>query len=190
MVKSKIFAVILVLIFAFRIWQATGCENFKSFRFNPLSIKINVEEQTSIDVGINRNISRFFHNKISTGFYELTKSYVKIFNPRLLFEILGPIGSVLVILGVANIFKDKVILRLGHFFIVISALLFAILWLNPRVSFYLTAASLFSFTFWGISQVTKTKITGILFIFLVFITFWYFIFSWQMLTVCNQIFFN
>ena len=190
MVKSKIFAVILVLIFAFRIWQATGCENFKSFQFNPLAIKINVEEQTSIDVGINRNISRFFHNKISTGFYEFAKSYVSIFNPRILSEILGPVGLILLILAAVDIFRERKILMFSHLFIVMSVLLLAILWPNPKILFYMIAVSLFSFTFWGINHATKAKTAGILFFFLVIITFWYFIFDWQMSRVCNQIFFN
>ena len=190
MVKSKIFAVILVLIFAFRIWQSSGCRQFLGFHFNPLSIKITVESQTALDTQINRSIARFFHNKVSVGLFEFTKSYVSVFSPRFFLEILGPVGLILFILGITNIFRKKVLLGFMHLLIVMLIPLIVILWSNPRISFYILAISLFSLTFWGISQAAKTKSTRVLFLFLFFITFWYLLFSWQMPRVCNQIFFN
>ena len=188
--RSKVFIIILILIFSFRIWQTTGCRHFSGFQFNPLSIKINVESQTNTDLGLNRNISRFFHNKVSTGLFELTKSYASIYQPRFLLEVLGPLGLILVLFGLLNIFRKKKALGFTHLTFILFTSLITIFRPGPKISFYILASSWYSFSFWGISHFTKSLLLRTLFIFLAFLTLWYFIFSWQMSRVCNQIFFN
>src|SRR3972149_11435702 len=89
MVLTKLLVVILViLIFLFRIWQSSGCREFSGFLFNPLSIKINVESQVASDFSLDRNISRFFHNKLTAGIFELTTSFTSTFDSPYLLQIL------------------------------------------------------------------------------------------------------
>ncbi|OGD83118.1 hypothetical protein A2165_01920 [Candidatus Curtissbacteria bacterium RBG_13_40_7] len=190
MSRSKFLTLVLIFIFAFRIWQTTGCQNFKSYHFNPLSIKINVEEQTGIDVAVDRNISRFFHNKISAGIFELTKSFASIYKSRLLVEILGPVGLILTIFGLYDILKKKKIVGLIHIIVILTSSSTAIFIPNSKTSFYILAFSLYSFSFWGHSWFAKPLILRAFFILLAVLTFWYFLFNWQMPNICDEIYFK
>jgi len=138
---KKLFAIIVIFIFAFRIWQSTGCKDFISLSFDPKIVKISVEEQVSLDQGLSRQTARFFHNKASVGFFELAKFYSKLLEPRLILEVLGPIGIWAVALALTRPRK------LNRFAVFVSSIL--------------TVATL-----------------------------WYFAFSWQMQSICNEIFFN
>src|SRR3990167_727894 len=174
MVLTKLLVVILViLIFLFRIWQSSGCREFSGFLFNPLSIKINVESQVALDFSLNRNISRFFHNKVTVGVFELTKSLISTFDTRFLLEILGPLGLALVIFG-----------------LILLVAIFAIFSKNPKVSFYVLAFSWYSFAIRGLDYFWLNAKSLMILITLFFLTFWYFTFSWQMPTICKEIFFR
>ena len=189
--KIKIFfIIILVSLFVFRIWQTTGCKKFLSFYFNPLSIKVSVESNVNTDLGMDRNISRFFHNKATVGIFEFSKSFASTFQPRVLLEFLGPAGLILAIAAFLEVFKQKKYLRKFHFAVILIASFIAISTLNSKVSFFLLAISWYSFSLWGIDFFTKTKTAKIAFIILAVISFWYFIFDWQINTICNEIFFN
>lgn len=189
--KTKIFFIIVfAFVFGFRLWQTTGCQNFSNFYFNPLIIKIHVEEQRSLDLNINDASSRFFHNKASVGFFEFTKSYASVFNARHLLELLGPLGLVLIFLAIHNIFKKKKIVGFVHLTFILVCALLTILPINPKASFLLFALFLYSLLFWSIDFFIKNKKLTLFIIILIPITFWYFSFNWQMATVCNEIFFN
>ena len=181
---------LIILIYTFRLWQITGCKNFTDHRFIPLSVKINVESQTAVDIELNRTVARFFHNKVSAFLYEFTKTYLSTFSPKLLFETLGPVGIVLLILGIYEIYQKKRILGLIHFLGVLILPLFAIIFSFPKLEFYLLTLSRYSFSLWGINRATKSKLQVSVLLALVYLTFWYFIFNWQMKSACNNIFFN
>ena len=104
---KKILFFVLAGLFAFRLWQTTGCLKFSDYHFNSLSIKISVEDHVNTDGTLNRQTARFFHNKLITGIYEYSKSYLKLFEPRFLLDILGPLGLVLVILTIFKINNQK-----------------------------------------------------------------------------------
>ena len=178
------------MLFAFRIWQSSGCKSYAGFYFNPIAVRINVEEQRNLDKSTNRTLSKFFHNKASAFFWEVSKSYIFTTNPRFLLEILGPLGLFLAIASFANIVKtpkSKSALLLA--LIAISSLLL-ILPIDPKKTFYITAISWYIFSLLSASSFSKSsKLTG-LFLLLLFLSFWYFAFSWQMKAICNEIFFN
>src|SRR3989344_4368982 len=107
MAKNKfIFILALVALFSFRIWQTTGCKQFKGFLLNPIDIKIAVESQVLEDRNLQRPISRFFHNKISAGVFEVAKSYTATIDTRFLISFLGPIGLLSVIIAVVKVVKS------------------------------------------------------------------------------------
>ncbi|OGD93651.1 hypothetical protein A2697_01540 [Candidatus Curtissbacteria bacterium RIFCSPHIGHO2_01_FULL_41_44] len=189
--KIKIFFTILLFaLFGFRIWQTTGCRQFASFYFNPLAIKINVEEQVSLDSSLNRSVSRFFHNKLTIGIFEITKSYMQTFEPRFSLETLGPLGLILILTALFKVVKAPNIVGITHLLIVLIVSVFAILPVKPQTSFYILAVTRFSVAFWGLDYFLRTKPLAILFFGLGFLTLWYFSISWQMPTICNEIFFN
>ena len=191
MVLTKLLVVILViLIFLFRIWQSSGCREFSGFLFNPLSIKINVESQVALDFSLNRNISRFFHNKVTVGVFELTKSLISTFDTRFLLEILGPLGLTLVILVLVRIVREKKITEIAHFGLILVVAIFAIFSKNPKVSFYVLAFSWYSFAVRGVNYFWLNARSLMILIILFYLSFWYFIFSWQMPSICKEIFFR
>lgn len=193
MVKIKstnlIFSLILLIVFSFRIWQTTGCKNFTSYFFNPIAIKIAVESQMLDDGNLPKNLSRFFHNKISVGTSEILKSYAETIDIRFLISFLGPLGIFLIISAIYQIIKsrkqfDK--LWLAPF--LISFIL--LLPIDPKIAFYITALSWYLLTIRGISEFTRSNILKIAFIIFTVTTFWYFSFDWKMPFVCKEIFFN
>ena len=191
MTKTRFLAsLIIICLFAFRIWQTTGCRQFSSFYFNPLSIKINVESNIASDLGIERNISRFFHNKVTSGIFELTKSFTSTFNLRFLLELLGPLGLILTVSMIIRIIKKREITAIGHFGIILVASMVAIVPVNPKTAFSLFALAWYSFAARGIAYFSQGVKFWIIFIALSLFSFRYFIYSWQMLTICNDIFFN
>ena len=189
--KIKIlFIIVLFSLFSFRGWQTTGCKKFLSFYFNPLSIKVSVETNVNTDLGVDRNISRLFHNKVTVGIFELSKSFASTFQPRFLGEFLGPVGLILVVTAFLEVFKKRKYLAKFHFILILIASFIAIFTLSSKASFFLLVISWYSFSIWGIDLFLKTKLAKIVFILLVIMSFWYFIFGWQMNSICNEIFFN
>lgn len=191
MIKLKILALaILILLFAFRMWQTTGCRQFKSFRFNPLAIIIGVEAGVSSDKGVNRTISRFFHNKVSVGTYEVLNSFVDTFSPNFFLELFGPIGVVIAFstLQTSVINKRKLELLSLAIIIIFSAL--ALFIFNPKTAFYLLAISWYAFILLSAFSFLRNKLLLLILIFLALFTFWYFTFSWQLPAICHEIFFN
>jgi len=190
MLKIKLILVILAtLVFSFRIWQSTGCQEFFSFHFNPLIIKINVESQVLLDSALERNISRFFHNKVTVGVFEVTKSFVFTFNPRFLLGILGPAGLVLITLNFYKLFNKRNIINTSLFGLVLAVSFFNIIFTSPKFFFYLAAISWYLFALTAINYLTSLK-SKVILIVLIFLTFWYFIFSWEMNAICQRIFFR
>lgn len=179
-----------VTLFAFRIWQTTGCRHFAGFYFNPLTIVINVESQRSLDEDSKNSTPRFFHNKLTAGIFEYTKTYFSAFNPRFLLELLGPVGIVAVFFGVKNVVERRRTFGIFHLILILIASFIATLAISPKTAFFLIAFSWYSFTFQGIANFLTRKTYLAMFILLVPITLWYFFVSWQMPAICHDIFFN
>lgn len=189
--KIKVFAfAFLILLFSFRIWQTSGCKHFNSFYFNPLAIKISVESQVNLDGKENRNLSRFFHNKVTAGIFEFSKSYASTFESRYLLEILGPLGLILFVIAAYKVLVSRNFVGTGHLLVVLIASLLSLSSFDPKLIFYLRAVIIFSFTFWGISFLTKGKWLMISYLLLAAVTLCYYLFNWQMMSICNEIFFN
>src|SRR3989344_4655906 len=158
--KIKIlFIIVLFSLFSFRGWQTTGCKKFLSFYFNPLSIKVSVETNVNTDLGVDRNISRLFHNKVTVGIFELSKSFASTFQPRFLGEFLGPVGLILVVTAFLEVFKKRKYLAKFHFILILIASFIAIFTLSSKASFFLLVFFFilflfilfffFFFFFWG-----------------------------------------
>lgn len=165
--------------------------HFNGFYFNPLSVKINVESQISLDPPSQKAISKIFHNKIVTFPFEVLKSFAKTIDPGFLLGILGPAGFLLLILAPFEIFRGKK-RKLGtiHLTLVLAALIFSLGPISPKIAFWVISLSLYTFSFWGISAAVKNKYVSFLFVVLIFYSLWYFAINWQMPTLCNEIFFN
>lgn len=183
-------AAMLVIIFAFRLWQTTGCREFTDHSFKSISVKLNVESQISVDRELDRNIARIFHNKISVTFYEIGKTYSRNFGPRELNQILGPIGLVSVIVAIAYNAKKRNLKVISASVLVLISATLRISPLDSKISFYIWALTLYLFAFFSVDFWIERNFRIILFLALVLFTFWYFIFSWQLETLCHEIFFN
>ncbi len=182
--------VLLIFLFAFRIWQSTGCLHFSGFYLNPLSIKINVESQRHLDIGTNQTISKSIHNKFSAGIFEVGKDYSGEFSPNYLLEILGPLGFALSVAGIAQLVKQKNKLMLLHLMLILIIAAAGLLPIDPKAAFYAFSLSVLSFPFWSVKSFTDTKVKFLIFVLLTMATVIYYMFAWQMQLSCNEIFFN
>ena len=187
--KFSIFVIVVILLglFSFRLWQTTGCLQFKSFYLNPESIKIRVEEDVNSDRGVNRNVSRFFHNKLQTAVILASHSVASTIDARMLLEILGPLGLISIIISLYVVIKHKNLIGISHLIAVLIASAWAVISTNSKQSFYVYSFGLYSFCFWSAKVLAKKSISVII---LAVLTFWFFTLSWQLNSFCHDIFFN
>ncbi len=187
---KNIVIILFLATFAFRMWQTTGCRNFISFVFNPQTIKISVEEQTHVDTQTQNLTSRFFHNKLSSGVFEVSKSYAKFFEPLFIIEQVGPFGLILFILALSYTIKNPTKLQLSHLAVVAAAPFFVIFTSNSKLSFFLMSIAVASFSTLGFKAFRNNRQLMLIALLLTVINIWYFAFSWQMQIICNEIFFH
>lgn len=188
--RKKIFIIsALIVLFTFRVWQTSGCKSFNSFHINPLTVKIAIESQRLIDDKPNNVLSKFFHNKITTGIFENSKNLTEVFNPVLLISILSPIGVFLSVNIFTNFNRIKSRLFYLHVvYIFISSVLLTLI--NPKIAMYNFMLSFYTFTLWSVKLTSKSIKPVIFFLILLIISFWYYSLDWQMKSICNEIFFN
>lgn len=210
--RFKFFLVVLILLFlfSFRLWQTTGCRQFRSFYLNPQAVIIKVEEDVGTDKkdssesslrfssldklgtaglrGIDRNISRFFHNKYQSMFVLTTGSVTSLFATRLLLDLLGPLGLAAFATSVVVTIKTKNLAGLIHLVLIFLAAMFAIFTPQAKQTFYLYSITLYSFSFWSTKLLAKLPI--LLILAFTVVSFWYFSFSWQLEAFCHEVFFN
>ena len=160
---KRILITFVLITFIFRLWQTTGCQSFLSYWFNPLSIKISVEEQVNSDNNSNRQVSRFFHNKASSGAIEISKSYLNNIEPRHLLEILGPLGILLFLVSIAALVKKPKRLQVVHLIFLLSTMLFSIMSHNAKLVFFINAITLYSFSLWAFSIIEFNKKRSVIF---------------------------
>lgn len=180
-------AAILLSLFSFRFWQTTGCRQFKSFYLNPQAITIRVEEDVNSDKGIDRTISRFFHNKVQTAIILTGHSAATALDARMLLEILGPLGLAAISISLYTVVKSKNLFGISHLALIGAILLAVISSANAKQGFYLLAMGLYSFSLWSAKTLSKYKI---LVFTLAAISFWFFTLSWQQESFCHDIFFH
>ena len=187
---KKLILLLFVFTFAFRIWQSTGCKQFVQLNFDKQRITTAVEEQVLIDKYIPRQTARLFHNKLTTGFTEISKAYVSILNPKILLEILGPGGLALFLLSVLSVVKKPEIHKSVHFLTLLISIAASLFIKNSQFSYLLLSLGFYSFSLIGLNSIPPKKSFVVLGIALVLINLWYFAFSWQMQSLCTKIFFN
>lgn len=186
----KIFLLLALAVFSVRIWQSTGCLNFLPTKFDTQTVKIKVEEQVNVDQNLNREVSRFFHNKVSTGFFEAAKATSRFADPVFLLDILGPLGLILTLLAIKRLVKKFSRAQGLSFLAVLTSILFAAATSNAKAAYAAVSIALYGFSLWGTTTLKTNKLTIFAFFVLALVTLWYFAMSWQMKAVCNQIFFN
>lgn len=190
--RSKITLLLIIIVgalYIFRIWQTTGCKQFLSHKFEPISITISVESDTNLDHGTNKFLTRFFHNKISTGSYEISKSFAASLNSSYLLQILGPLGTILASIALYQVVTRKIKLGLLHVGVILLASFFSIVTSNAKIAFYIQSVSLLTFSLWGTSFFSKSKFRIIMFLFVLVMTFVFFLWTWQMNVICNNMLF-
>lgn len=149
-----------------------------------------MESAVNTDENLNRNISRFFHNKFTVGVFESSKVYTHNFDSNLLLSILGPLGLILILKSIIDL-KNKVkIAQLILLIIVLTTPLFALVVRDPKVTFYPYAISLYVFSIRSVNSFSKSPTLKIIISTLLAFSFWYFVFDWQMKPICHEIFFN
>lgn len=187
--RRRIFVILILLfLFSFRLWQSSGCRQFKSFYLNPQLVTLKVEEDVGTDRGVDRNISRFFHNKYQTRFVLSVGSLTSMLDARLMIDVLGPLGVLAFAVSAYTTIKTKRIIGISHLFVIFLVIMFATFTAHAKQSFYLWAVAIASFSFW--STRTLAKLPVMLILLLAVATFWYFSFSWQLESFCHDIFFN
>lgn len=192
-IKKLTYPVLTILIFSlftFRIWQTTGCRQFLDRSFTTSIIKARVEEQVNIDSALNRNLSRLFHNKLTVGFMVILERLASEFEPRYLLEVLSPAGFVLLILATSRLISKRETLVTAHFASVLLTSLLPISQFQPKIGFLFESFTRMLFCLWGLKYFSQRWYFAMVFILLVVVSFWYYSFSWQLKTFCNEIFFN
>lgn len=180
--------IILIALFTFRLWQTTGCRQFRSFWLNPQAVTIKVEEDVGTDRGGNRDISRFFHNKYQSRFILTVRSAASMLDARLLVDVLGPLGVLALAISVYTTIKTKKIIGILHLLAIFLVIMFATFTIHTKQSFYLYTIALYSFSIRSTKSMAKLSI--LLILALAIVSFWYFSLSWQLESFCHEIFFN
>ena len=179
---------LLVGIFAFRLWQTSGCKDFRNFHLNPLEVKITVESQRTFDSSSGL-AARIFHNKIIDGFFITSQNYFQAFEANLLISTAGLVGIFCMIWWMAKMFgKTAPFAHLTAVYVLVSSIALTIY--DQKVSFYNFILSLYLFS---LAAVFHSKITfrfALIFLFLLILTILQFLYSWQLPQICNEISFS
>ena len=178
------------MLFAFRLWQTTGCKHFLGHYFNPIYIKINVEAQVGIDKNVSKLESKFFHNKLTAIVFEPAKSYLAAFEPSYLLEMLSPLGVLLFLLSIKKAISTKNKIIVLHFLLVLTAALIYITPFSPKNSFFIFSFLIYSFSLWHVDYFAAKKYRILIFLLLLVFSLVFFAYTWQMKSLCNEIKFN
>lgn len=178
------------MLFAFRLWQTTGCRHFLGHYFNPIYIKINVEAQVGIDKNISKLESKFFHNKLTALVFEPPKSYLAAFEPSYLLEVLSPLGVALFLLSIKKGIGTKNKIIGLHFLLVLIAAFVYITPVSPKNSFFIFSALVYSFSLWHVDYFAAKKYRILIFLLLLIFSYVFFAYTWQMKSICNEIKFS
>lgn len=144
-----------------------------------------VEEQTNIDTKTPNFNSKFFHNKISVGVYQLTLAAQKTIDPRTLLAFLGPVGLILIIFSMSQIFKTAVKVNLLIIIFASGIIIFT----KSSVFILVLMAAWQLLALQGVTLLKNSNWQKITFVLLI-LTFWYFSIDWKMPQICNDIKFN
>ena len=144
-----------------------------------------VEDQTHIDTTTPNINSKFFHNKLSVGMYQITIAAQRVLDPRTLLGFLGPIGLFFAASSLFQVSKTKI--KANLLFLVVAMIL--VLFTKFTFSILVLMAAWQMLALQGISFLKNSTLQKISLVLLV-LTFWYFSIDWKMPQICNEIFFN
>ena len=119
LLKTIIFSLFLSL-FAFRVWQASGCISFKSFLFDNQRITTNVETSRQYEKNPDGLISRATHNKFTAAPYEFGLNISALLGSKYLLDLIGPLGFAAALIAIYYIITQR--LKLGFIYLAILAL--------------------------------------------------------------------
>lgn len=186
--KKFLFLAFFLLFFLYfsRFMQFSFCQTLKpQFHFSSAVLVEEVEKVSATDEDLPRNLVRFFHNKLNVGIFEISKRYFLSFEPKILWETISPLGTLLLIFGAYKIIKDKS--KLG--FLVLAFLFIAPFFLlrmkEPTSFLILLSMPREVVSFWGLPRFCERPQGIKLFLFALLLSFWYFVFSFRLASLCQ-----
>ncbi|MBI3342498.1 hypothetical protein HY024_05230 [Candidatus Curtissbacteria bacterium] len=189
--KSKLllFFVLIASAIIFRLWQSTGCTAYLVKQFKLSDVTLSVESERIYEQNPNSIEAKIFNNKLTTAPHLLAEVFTSYFEPRYLLNLIGPIGTITVTIGVWTIIKKRSKKGLFH----LAAISLVILYLtfqNQKENHLIALISLLSLSAWSKSFFVENKWNITLLIALFIISIWYFMITWHLPQICNEIIFK
>jgi hypothetical protein len=188
---SKIRYVLIILFtvaITFRAWQLTGCLTYASLKLTKQSVVVRTEEQINLDE--NKKIYKLLHNKITVGANEFGRLYTILVSPRIINELVGPAGFVLILVHILKLINSKKVSKNRFLQIIVLPTVVVLPILKPHLSiplygFLLSLIAIREIDFFSVSWKNILVYVG-----LITVTVLYFFYSWRFGTLCNEILFK
>lgn len=181
---------LLVVLFAFRIWQSSGCVNFRSFAFDKGRITATVESSRQYETNPSGLLSRLEHNKLTVAPYEFGLNLSSLLDPRLILDLVGPAGLAAALIAIYVIVSQRRKTGLIFLAILATAQILITLFTSSKTDMLILCVLWFLLGFWSLNFFTKTKTRLFVFLLLWLYSFWFFFISWQLPQICNEILFK
>lgn len=181
---------LLVVLFAFRIWQSSGCLNFRSFVFDSRRITATVESSRQYETNPNGLLSRLEHNKLTVAPYEFGLNLSALLDPRYLLDLIGPAGLAAALIAIYSIVSQRRRAGLLFLAILLTAQILATLFTSSKTDMLILCVLWFLLGFWSLNFWSLTKKRLFVFLLLWLYSLWFFFISWQLPLLCNEILFK
>lgn len=196
MIMKNVLLTIFLLteLLALKSWL--GCVNIQDkFHLSFANLRLQTNESISNDKGLPQIIGRFFHNKVTDGFFEFFRAFFSYWEPAFLINLLSFIGFIGILFGFYYLFKGK------KHFIVIAAIIFLLGYITFEILFnfnsyfmlklFILAIPYYIISFFGISQFIRYNRTYwalvILTIFIIISIVWIAAFQHTVYNLCIKI---
>ncbi len=189
-VTKVIVACLFLSLFAFRIWQSTGCASFRSFLFDTNSITAGVEASRQYENNPDSLVSKVLHNKFTVTPHEFFLNFSTLLDPRYLLYLIAPLGLIGAVVSVYCIVSQSIKSGLVFLAVLSGALTYATLFNGSKTDMLILCSLWFLLSFWSLSFFAKTKIRFLVLVLLWLYSIWFFFISWQLPLICNEIFFK
>lgn len=186
-IKVGLIVILTLCLPMFRFWQMTGCNNFIVGNSFMRSVVLEVETQRLYDA--DAAVAKFFHNKLFAVPHVIALDAAKYFEPKYLFDTVGPLILVMSAISAALIVKRKIILGYVNIAMIAALSVFGRWLLPPMLVFTLNALylSLAAFSFpYILKNRKRIFLYGLMWVF----TLWYFFINWKLGTFCNEVIFK
>lgn len=188
---SKIIIVcLLISLFCFRAWQASGCASVRSFLFNNQRIITNVETSRQYENNPDGIVSKATHNKFTSAPYEFLLNLSALFDPRYLLELVSPVVFIGVLISIYSIVTKRKKVGFVFLAILILAQIRTTLFTISKTDMLILCLLWFLLSFWSLNFFAKSKKRFSVFVLLWLYSVWFFFISWQLPQICNEIFFK